>query len=191
MADVEYGRDITRDEGTDSNTFQGSLKTLSIMRTISKCASLSIRISSTLREWPKRTSIDFPRQWQAYQDNESQLGTDTSVDHVAWLDEADCIRLKSQQIFTLEQLAAMSPDQVPFDIGGERVHKKAIADVAAKQKAAEHDTLAASNQEMADVIAKMQAKIEALEKAKPARKPATAGRSKIRAKGSVKPKLNG
>ena len=157
-----------------SKTFSRFFKERSsIMRTISKCASPLTRISSILREWPKRTNTDFPRQWQAYQDNESQLGTDTSVDHVAWLSEADCIRLKSQQIFTLEQLAAMSPDQVPFDIGGERVHKKAISDVAAKQKAAVHDELAANNQAQADVIAQLQERLAALE-AKPktaARKP--------------------
>ena len=93
--------------------------------------------------------------------------------------EADCIRLKSQQIFTLEQLAAMSPDQVPFDIGGERVHKKAISDVAAKQKAAVHDELAANNQAQADVIAQLQERLAALEaKPKPAaRKPAARRRA--------------
>ena len=174
MADVEYGRDITGaesegDSKTFSRFFKNALDNEDYIEMRFPVDKNFVHIARVVDEDKYR----FPRQWQAYQDNESQLGTDTSVDHVAWLSEADCIRLKSQQIFTLEQLAAMSPDQVPFDIGGERVHKKAISDVAAKQKAAEHDTLAASNQAQADVIAQLQERLAALEaKPKPAaRKP--------------------
>ena len=173
MADVEYGRDITGAEASgDSKTFVKFFKNafddedyIEMRFPVDKN---HVHIAKATAEEKRR----FPRQWQAYEDNESQIGTDTSVDHVAWLSEADCIRLKSDQIFTLEQLAAMSPEEVPFDIGGERVQKKAIDDVQAKRKASEHDELAANNQAQADVIAKLQERLEALENAKPeARKP--------------------
>ena len=176
MADVKYGRDITGAESEgDAKTFARFFK-----NALDNDDYIEMRfpVDKNFVHIARVTDEDkfrFPRQWQAYEDNESQLGTDTSVDHVTWLSEADCTRLKSQQIFTLEQLAAMSPETVPFDIGGERIHKKAIAEVDEKRKASEHDTLAASNQAQADVIAKLEERLETLEKAKPAttRKPAT------------------
>ncbi len=82
----------------------------------------------------------FPKQWQAYRENESQAEGQLRLEDVAWLDEASRNRLKAFSIFTVEALATVSDGNLANLGPGARAWRdRAQEEVGYRQKAQAYD----------------------------------------------------
>ena len=108
----------------------------------------------------------FPKQWQAYRENESQAEGQLRLEDVAWLDEASRNRLKAFSIFTVEALATVSDGNLANLGPGARAWRdRAQEEVGYRQKAQAYD-------ETQTQIDALKAELTALkERAAPATRP--------------------
>ena len=56
--------------------------------------------------------LQYPREWAAYQAGESQVGDQTRLSSLAWLDEAAQEGMRGRGIITLEQLVEVDPGRL-------------------------------------------------------------------------------
>lgn len=103
----------------------------------------------------------FPRQWSAYQNNESQFSDQTPIDHVPWLDGVLRNQMKARHIHTVEQLAATDDNAVSaLGMGARALRDKAIAHVEAGKKAGAFDEQRAEIEELKEQMEQMAAMME-------------------------------
>lgn len=134
---------------------------------------------NNIPERPVRDSdkMRWPQQWAAYKNNQQyRPANGTPLEDWPRIDTATCAKLKALEFHTVEQIAGASDAQIQrIGMGGYDLRTKAIAfieqakDSSFAQKQA--DELALRDQRIADqdeLLAKMAARLEALEK-KPVR----------------------
>lgn len=115
----------------------------------------------------EKHKIEFPREWEAYREGQSQLVGQTPLTDIAWIDGAMRNMFGAHHVLTLEQLAALGESALSvMSSTARKLHARAVVEVENKQKVAAHDAA------MAEVTALRQ-RIEELE-----RRPAPKGRTR-------------
>jgi len=108
----------------------------------------------------------WPKQWAAFQRQESDFAGQTMLTEVGWLEQGVAFALQGRGVMTLEMLAGVSDSNCDgLGLGGRQMRDRARADLARKAKLEEADgleaALAAEKARNADLEERM-AKLEAM-----------------------------
>ncbi len=105
----------------------------------------------------------FPRQWVAFQNQQSQVQDGMPLEQWAYLNKAQVLELKSKGLHTVEQLATV-PDSAfhNFGLGIREYRDKALSFLNAAEGSAENRRLQAENEAMKTDLEMMKIQIAEL-----------------------------
>lgn len=116
----------------------------------------------------------FAAQWQAYQNQMSQLEGQTLLTDCAWIDEGMRNELATFGIKTVEGLSGVSDGNLDqIGPGARTLRDRARTFVEEKQKLQQFDTQAAENARLKQQLDEMGARLAALEESGQAKQPAS------------------
>jgi hypothetical protein len=128
---VQFFTEAVKNEAKSAEAGRAIFDEVAMVRIMTP-GSRDVMVTRAGKNYPLR----FPRQWERFQANQSQIADGTPLEQVPFLSVGQIAELKACNVYTLEQLANLADSVAHKFMGAQKMKQLAVAYLEAAKEAA-------------------------------------------------------